>query len=34
MEGLEQGAVVFHCTAGKDRTGVLAAVLLLLLNVA
>ena len=34
MEGLEQGAVVFHCAAGKDRTGVLAAVLLLLLNVA
>ena len=34
MEGMEQGAVVFHCTAGKDRTGVLAAVLLLLLNVA
>lgn len=30
MEGLEQGAVVFHCTAGKDRTGVLAAILLLL----
>lgn len=33
MEGLEQGAVVFHCTAGKDRTGVLAAILLLLLGV-
>lgn len=32
MEGLEQGAVVFHCTAGKDRTGVLAAILLLLLG--
>lgn len=34
MEGLEQGAVVFHCTAGKDRTGVLAAILLLRLGVA
>ncbi|MGN0972497.1 MAG: tyrosine-protein phosphatase [Aristaeellaceae bacterium] len=34
MEGLAQGAVVFHCTAGKDRTGVLAAILLLLLGVA
>lgn len=34
MDGLERGAVVFHCTAGKDRTGVLAAILLLLLGVA
>ena len=25
---------MFHCTAGKDRTGVLAAILLLLLGVA
>lgn len=33
MEGLENGAVVFHCTAGKDRTGVLAAILLLTLGV-
>lgn len=33
MEGLQHGAVVFHCTAGKDRTGVLAAVLLLRLGV-
>ncbi|MGM9538179.1 MAG: tyrosine-protein phosphatase [Candidatus Onthomonas sp.] len=33
MDGLDQGAVVFHCTAGKDRTGVLAAILLLLLGV-
>ena len=33
MEGLERGAVVFHCTAGKDRTGVLAAILLLRLGV-
>lgn len=32
-EGLEQGAVLFHCTAGKDRTGVVAAVLLYLLEV-
>ena len=34
MEGVTRGAVVFHCTAGKDRTGVLAAMLLLLLGVA
>lgn len=33
MGGLERGAVVFHCTAGKDRTGVLAAIFLLLLGV-
>lgn len=33
MEGLKTGAVVFHCTAGKDRTGVLAAILLLRLGV-
>ena len=33
MEGLSKGAVVFHCTAGKDRTGVLAAILLLRLGV-
>ena len=33
MEGLDRGAVVFHCTAGKDRTGVLAAILLLRLGV-
>jgi protein-tyrosine phosphatase len=26
----QDGAVVFHCTAGKDRTGVVAAILLLL----
>ena len=32
MEGLSSGAVVFHCTAGKDRTGILAAILLLLLG--
>lgn len=25
----EAGAVVFHCTAGKDRTGIIAALLLL-----
>ena len=29
----ESGPVVFHCTAGKDRTGVLAGVLLQLLGV-
>jgi protein-tyrosine phosphatase len=28
-----EGAVVFHCTAGKDRTGVAAALLLLALGV-
>ncbi len=33
MEAAEKGAVVFHCTAGKDRTGVLAAILLLRLGV-
>lgn len=33
MESLSKGAVVFHCTAGKDRTGVLAAILLLRLGV-
>ncbi len=30
---LKKGNVVFHCTAGKDRTGVLAAVILTLLGV-
>lgn len=24
-DGVQHGAVIFHCTAGKDRTGVLAA---------
>lgn len=33
MDGLDRGAVVFHCTAGKDRTGVLGAIFLLLLGV-
>lgn len=33
IEGLERGAVLFHCTAGKDRTGVLAAAILHLLDV-
>lgn len=33
-EGLKDGqAVLFHCTIGKDRTGVLAALLLLLCGV-
>lgn len=32
VKGLEKGAVIFHCTAGKDRTGVLAATLLYLLG--
>lgn len=25
IAGLEKGAVLFHCTAGKDRTGILAS---------
>ncbi len=29
----EDGAVLWHCTAGKDRTGVLAALILLILGV-
>lgn len=32
-QGPEAGAVLFHCTAGKDRTGWTAAVLLTLLGV-
>ncbi len=32
MEAIEHGAVVFHCSAGKDRTGILSAVLLLVLG--
>lgn len=32
MEGAARGGVLFHCSAGKDRTGVLAAVLLVLLG--
>lgn len=31
--GVKNGAVIFHCTAGKDRTGVLAASILHLLGV-
>ena len=31
-DALPNGAVVFHCTAGKDRTGVLAAVILTILG--
>ena len=34
VRALQSGAVLFHCTAGKDRTGVLAALLYLLLGVA
>ncbi|MBS7007229.1 MAG: tyrosine-protein phosphatase [Anaerostipes sp.] len=34
IQCLEKGGVLFHCTAGKDRTGVLAAVLLTLLGAA
>lgn len=29
----EEGSVLFHCTAGKDRTGVIAALLLLVAGV-
>jgi len=32
IQGLEKGGVLFHCSAGKDRTGVLSAVLLTLLG--
>lgn len=32
VNGLQNGAVIFHCTAGKDRTGVLAASILHLLG--
>ncbi len=32
LQGLDQGAVLFHCSAGKDRTGIVAAVLLQLLG--
>ncbi|MDL2301403.1 tyrosine-protein phosphatase [Lachnospiraceae bacterium OttesenSCG-928-D06] len=30
--GLQKGSVVFHCTAGKDRTGILACILLMILD--
>jgi len=33
IRALEDGAVLFHCTAGKDRTGIIAALLLLFLGV-
>ena len=33
MAGIEDGAFLFHCAAGKDRTGIIAAVLLGLLGV-
>lgn len=33
ISSLKNGAVLFHCTAGKDRTGVLAAVILELVGV-
>ena len=32
-ERIETGAVLFHCTAGKDRTGVTAAMLYLICGV-
>jgi len=31
--GLEDGGVLFHCTAGKDRTGVLSALIISLIGV-
>lgn len=34
IQCLEKGGILFHCTAGKDRTGVLSAVLLTLLGAA
>lgn len=33
IAGLEKGAVLFHCSAGKDRTGVLASTVLYLCGV-
>ena len=33
-KALDKGAVLYHCTAGKDRTGVLSAVVYLLCGVA
>ena len=32
-EKLDEGGIVFHCSAGKDRTGVTAALLLMLFGV-
>lgn len=32
-DNLEKGGVVFHCTSGKDRTGILASVIYRLLGV-
>jgi protein-tyrosine phosphatase len=32
-EKLEKGAVLFHCTAGKDRTGITAALIYLICGV-
>lgn len=34
IRGLEKGAVLFHCTAGKDRTGILASCIYYLCGVA
>ena len=33
-DGLREGAVLFHCTAGKDRTGILSALVLSFCGVA
>lgn len=34
IHGLEKGAVLFHCTAGKDRTGIMASCIYTLCGVA
>ena len=34
IAGLERGAVLFHCTAGKDRTGILASCIYYLCGIA
>lgn len=33
LESLKDGAVLFHCSAGKDRTGVVAAILYRILGI-
>ncbi len=33
IEGLDSGAVLYHCSAGKDRTGVISAIIYLLCGV-
>ncbi|WP_125144012.1 tyrosine-protein phosphatase [Clostridium transplantifaecale] len=34
IAGLERGAVLFHCTAGKDRTGIVASCIYFLCGIA